>query len=160
MSDPWEWTDEKQSKFQQYAEANLEISEMWTELRAALAEIDRLKQRCADSDAVNARYVRRVAELTDSAEDWHRVADARADELVKLKQLVGDLERDARYYALLRGMLIREGYLLMTTCNVADEGEAPDLRISIEFRDDKSTAVGHETFAEAIDAAKAGERGE
>jgi len=37
-------------------------------LMGANKEIERLKQRCADSDAVNARYVKRVAELERDAD--------------------------------------------------------------------------------------------
>lgn len=146
MSD-WSLTDEKQSKFQRYAKANLEISEMWTELRAAIAEIERLKQRCADSDAVNARYVRRVAELTDSAKDWHRVADARAEELVKLQQRVAELELDAE-----RGW--------------AYASDAATALSSAELKPREKAFLSHlecaldEKQDAAIDAAKAGERGE
>lgn len=82
---------------------------------------------------------------------------AALEELASLQQRSAAAERDAGMYRKLRGMLIREGYLLMTTCNVADDGEAPDLRISIELRDDKSTGVGHGTLREAIDALKEAE---
>jgi len=91
MNEPWEWTDAQEALLKSYERAHPDVGAMFRELRAALAEIERLQQRCADSDAVNARYVRRVAELTDSAEDWHRVADARAEELVKLQQENGAL---------------------------------------------------------------------
>ena len=85
MSEKFTWTQENEEWLEAVESAPLRnlpavhALALIHNLRAAIEEIDRLKQR--------------VAGLTDSAEDWHRVADARAEELVKLQQRVDQLER-------------------------------------------------------------------
>jgi len=126
-------------------------------LMDANEEIERLQQRCTDSDAVNARYVKRVAMLTDGAEDWHRVADERAGELVKLQQRVAELERDAkRLDAILEYGSEIELYGSSGRIDVEWGYGCKGLPADCE----ESFVDGREAIDAAIVAAKAGESGE
>ena len=119
------------------------IASLEEQLRDALAEIERLKQRCADSDAVNARYVQRVAMLENEQEGLLSLNTSLTAERDEARSEVAELERDAErlewlsHSADLRNFLDRLGGWTVIT----DGGSLGPFR---ELR-------------EAIDAAKAGE---